>query len=118
ILSAPRPAFDYERMFKGEAYMGVTTIRNLPLFGNIERLSTPGRTPPPIDTSKLMRSGMPSSLIQRAYMARHLEMWTQIFTECKPMMRDPNALFVHMNRITEIVAAKPGVSYLLEMILA
>ena len=81
FLSEKRPPFDIEGALKGEAYVGITTIRNLEQFGGLKVLRDESLdlevSRPPLDLKKLQRSGMPTDLASKAYMARHLETWTE-----------------------------------------
>ncbi len=113
FLAEPRPPFDNVRILKGEAYMGVATIRNLSLFS--KRPST--NTAPIIDPSKLQRLGMPTSLVSKAYMARHLETWTEVLTGASSMQGNPSALFAHVASVADRVEKEQGFSYVLEAIL-
>ena len=115
FLNAPRPAFDNVRELKGEAYIGMATIRNLALFSMHPAV---GDKPAPIDPSKLQRSGMPTSLVGRAYMARHFEVWSEAVDAAKLLQGDPLSLFSQVTAITNRVEKEQGFSYSLEKILA
>lgn len=70
---------DLRRALRGEAYMGLATMRNLDAWGGIRALRNasegdPSTNGPPL---QLARTGVPSSLTERAMLDRYLRFWTR-----------------------------------------
>jgi hypothetical protein len=89
---------DLRPMLRGEAYFGVTAIRNLEAFsgGMDSSLGAAPSTPPP---AEIVRSGLPETTEGRAYLARHLEHWSAM------MAGFPKDLRGAMQRVDGRIAA-------------
>lgn len=89
---------DLRPMLRGEAYFGVTAIRNLEAFsgGMDSSLGSAPSTPPP---AKIVRTGLPETTEGRAYLARHLEHWSAM------MAGFPKDLRGAMQRVDGRIAA-------------
>jgi hypothetical protein len=78
----PRLPIDAYQTLRGEAYVGVITIRTMD-----SRLRNSSGLYPNSKDSK--REGMPAGFVARAQMARHLERWTKVLLASKPYREDP-----------------------------
>lgn len=120
-VKSPLEPYDLVGCMKGEAYMGIATIRNFNEFGGFRGLSasSAGETPSKkIDPSKLIRDGLPKGTMERAFMARHLELFAEIFEKAPPTANDPDAFFNVVDDATNKFVNKDEPSYVLERILA
>lgn len=119
FLSVKRPPYDTFHVLKSESYTGVTIFRNMKVFGDFKSLSTGGPSGlPAMDPAKLVRSGMPKEPDARAYMARHLEMWTDILNQAQPVANDPVTMFDRAQKISDSIANNNADSYVFEKILS
>jgi len=83
-LSAYRGRADYLYALRGEAYIGLATLRNFDQYGGLAGLrrmsqgdnsiDSPAPTPAP---AKLQRSGQPSGMWARAFLDHYLRYWTK-----------------------------------------
>jgi|GEM_PF-1737837 len=81
FLQEPEPPLDMTRARRDEIFLMLATVRsyNLP-----DALSDPGE--PKLPASELKRTGLPSSLINQAFITRFLEIWT----EAEPILDNPS----------------------------
>jgi hypothetical protein len=73
------PKFDLKRPLDGEAYTGIAILRNRNVFGSLSQVASGDPTPEPIDPSKLKRDGLPSKMLDRAFLSRHFELWAAVY---------------------------------------
>jgi len=100
---------DIDRALRGEAYMGLTTIRNLKNLGGIKAF-TSGDPLPPIPSSQLVRTGIPTDPISRAFAARHFQVWTEVMGDLRSYGGDPMKLGATMDKIVEDASKRKTVS--------
>ncbi len=103
VALSPEPAFDLRRALRGEAFMGVTLTRNFNRMGGLKGLQSmssgePGPAPQP---ASLLRSGVPSGLIERGFMARVLQYWIQAFKVMDEHPGDPVAVSTGLDRLAQ-----------------
>ncbi len=119
FFDAGPPNVDVVRLLKGESYIGTTTMRNLRAFGvnnrNVDAFYSP--TASHIDSDMLQRSGMPTNLKDRAYLARHLENWNTILGK-KNEVRSPRQLFMIAASVMQSNHGPHKPSYDLDQMLA
>ncbi len=105
---------------RAEAFMGVAAIRNLHAFGGIEGLSglSDGESKlPRIDPKTLVRSGLPDDAMSRAFMARHLQVWSEFAKMTVQAAGDDRKLSRSMDRLIEKIEQRKSVSNILNEIL-
>ena len=109
--SPPLPIFG--DALRGEAWMAVSTVRNLDVFGakdaNGESI--------PVDPRRLRRGGVPDGTMQPATMARLLQVWTEASRETDRFRLAPQETGRIMNAVGVRWEAKRGLSRTLVMIL-
>ena len=110
---------DFARALRSEAYLSLATSRNL--TGQLARDSWSGsegeeKNPTETDPARLVRDGVPDGLIQRAYLARSLQVWTRVAGEMR-RASDPGQLGNALDRIEDSIGEDRRVSSLLNQIL-
>ncbi|MGI8924834.1 MAG: hypothetical protein ACR2HJ_12560 [Fimbriimonadales bacterium] len=91
---------------KGEAYIGIATLRNERSGDRSVR-----------DPFEIQRSGLPSNWHWRGMMVRHLQVWTRAKREMDRFANDPIALGSALNRIEAELSGRRGASYALAEIM-
>jgi hypothetical protein len=76
---------------RGEIFLGLATIRNLPLLKGKNET----------DRSKLQRDGLPTAMVQRAYMARFMQFWVRGAAVIKEHGKDPIELSLRLDRLQQ-----------------
>lgn len=116
FLESGRTRLDILRSLRLEVYSGVTALRNLEQFGG-ERalLAATSDYPDSVDPGKLKKDGLPQGLKARAYLARHLELWTSFFASVAEN-EDPRMLSARLDGIVEDLEQKKGLSYRFDQI--
>ena len=119
FLNEPSPAPDFGYALRGEAYMGLTVVRNLDNFGGLSRLSSSGDDAPmpPVKPSDLIRTGIPTGMMNRAFATRHFQAWTKSAESMEPFKGDPIKMSNAMEAVSEEISNKKTVSNLLNIIL-
>ena len=112
-IQRPSAPFDFARALRGEAYTSVVVPRNLDLYSKGED----GEEVPP-DPKTLRRDGLPPNPISRAFMTRGLQFWAKIAAAERRYPNDPVALDAEMSRLSDAEDAKPGVSRMMNAMLA
>jgi hypothetical protein len=78
------PRLDLTQALRGEFYLGVTFFRNLPLMGGAAAVDKALQGEPmPEPSGEMKTEGLPSDPDGQAFLARHLQAWTALFTELK-----------------------------------
>ncbi len=112
LRTAPQlPSFRYA--LHGEAWYGVTTARNLDLFGgtrNFERQM-------PKDLEHLRRDGFPPGQRERGFMTRVLQAWAEAAKETDDFRQSPIEVGRKMDALEERWSEKKGLSRTLVAIL-
>ncbi|MBS1715113.1 MAG: hypothetical protein JST30_12335 [Armatimonadetes bacterium] len=118
--------FDFSKMLRDEAFLGVTTIRNLEAFGGMACLTSfssgtnadPGcKLPKDSDLKKLDGSGKPKSQTDRAYMARYLQHFSYAMREAQKPGTDLRSLSAELDRRQNSWAVRQKPSYALSAVL-
>ncbi len=113
----PLPRF--EDALRGEAFLGVTTMRNLGSIGGIQTVTDPngeGYTQK-IDPARLRRDGLPDDTKSRGFLARHLQLWTEAYRMTDGFTLPPEAIGRRLDAIEKRLDREKGLSYVLERIL-
>jgi hypothetical protein len=74
VLEEPVAAPDLAKALRGEMYMGIALIRNLKKMQLRQAIEGEDVQ---LDARDLRRDGLPEGLVDRAYLARHLQAWTE-----------------------------------------
>lgn len=92
--------YDYVHALRCEAYFQVCTIRNLHRYGGVTGIlnTLHGSSAAPAPKGPLVREGMPSNMVERAFMARSLQFWSRVFTAIEPLKSDMLALTAEVDR--------------------
>jgi len=101
FLNEPPPPVNIDYAMAGESYTLTSIIRNL----DVNDIHSSA----PTDPTKLVRSGLPSSPVSRAYLDRHWELWTRIYQDTTSANRAVAAA-----RAYREIAHDPRKSYLLD----
>lgn len=91
------PNFHYA--LRGEAYMGLTTCRNLELYRESGEGDIIGSSVDSARSSDLQRTGLPEDTAARAFIARHMRMWSETGEAMKRHPNDADAVASEMDRI-------------------
>ena len=117
VVDRPRAPQDFLEVLRGESYMGIPVFRNEMSLSSVAgegsgdpRSRFPGHG--------WKRTGLPNSKIYRAYLARHLEMWTEIMQAAKPYVSQPDTMFKKTGVISERYANDRRASCAFERVLA
>jgi hypothetical protein len=102
---------------RGEAYMGISTIRNLRLHKSANEQEADQNTKQKINPKELIRTGVPEGTIARAHLARVLQHWAQIKTLHDQFQSDYSILTPELKDLSENWDKKPGLSYLMSIIM-
>ena len=110
---------DFTFALRGEAYMQLSTIRNLSQMGGIQSLTQQSSTGEAIrlDPSKVIRTGLPKDLMSKAFAAKHFELWVQIGKTMHQYKDQPDKLAIVLDQEMEKVASTKSVSNMLNAIL-
>ncbi len=120
-LAVNVPQTDLKAALKSEFYMPVAICRNFDAFGGMKGLSVMSsgedfQTPrPPVDPAKLIRKGLPSAIMARAFFARHLQFWNKYYRETEGE-DDPVKLTKKLDKMSTAEVKEKGLSYLLNKI--
>ena len=102
----------------GEAYCGISTIRNLKELGGLKGLEDPeSNHVKPIDPKKLVREGAPKDPTENAFLVRHLQAWTAVATRAIQNEMGTEAVGKALDSVYDDLANKKSASYMLEVIL-
>lgn len=114
--SPPLPKFG--QALRGEAYLGISTARNLELFGGLKSFSTlDNGEMPKVDPTQLRRSGLPDETKSRAFLARHLQSWTKLYRATNGFEMPPKDLVTQMDTFVMNMEGEKGLSYVYPRIL-
>jgi tetratricopeptide (TPR) repeat protein len=113
-LEQPMKAPDLRHAMRGEMYLGIATVRNLPLFQGGRENADGERAP--INPSQLLRTGAPRDLMQRASLARYLQNWTEAFEAMEDVGDDPRDLARELRRVSERIESR-GLSNMLNAVM-
>jgi len=117
IIDKAQPP-DYGFAMRGEAFMGIATIRNLKAFGGIKGLTAANDgSNIQTDLSHLSRTGMPNDTTTRAFAARHMQVWAEAKTIIDRDQKDAAKLGSDMDQLVMKVEQKKTASNLLNMIM-
>jgi hypothetical protein len=86
----PRPSL--EAAIRGDIFMGLATIRNLPRFSKKIR-PLPG----------IERGGVPKDKVRRAYMARHMQLWNMAWKATRSQTSNPIAMGQTLDEVGESI---------------
>lgn len=109
--------WDLEFALRAEAYLGISTIRNLRYHGRLIKKDEEGPAPEPMDEKQLVRTGVPEGKMQRAYMARMLQYWTAAKSEMDKHPDDRIEKVKALDTLTREWDERRGLSYLMNAIL-
>ncbi len=99
-VAEPTPLPDVPRAIKGEVYRSIANLRMFPHLG-VGRSPVPMADlnafaadigPAPVPPSKIPRDGIPQGVRNQAYMARHCQMWTELWRATDGLRGDPDAV--------------------------
>lgn len=114
LIASPRDLADYAKSLRGEAYIGIASLRNP---NEASRAAEGSGTPiAKFDKSAIVRTGMPQDVKYKAMMARHLEAWTLIKTAIDRFPGDTAKLITAVDEIATDWSKKQTVSYLIPAI--
>jgi len=110
FLDSARDRPQFMHALRGEAYQGLVVARNLGAFGGVEgALAALGggrdddeNSPPPLVPSRVIRTGVPTELLARAFADQHLKYWASIKKMADACGGDP----VAMGRAMDAAAAQ------------
>ena len=113
----PLPRF--RDALRGEAFLGVTTIRNLAPFGGFKTvLDTQGDSlGQNVDPKRLRRKGLPADTVARAFLARHLQTWHMAYAATDGFREDPERMGRRLSALEARLNGRKSLSYVLERIL-
>lgn len=121
VTAAFKVANDFPYHLGGEAYQGLAIVRNtsdftalLRSFGDSSDDAAQQMPPPP---AVLVRSGLPSGMMARAFAARHMQVWVEIKKAMDQYPHDPEALGNAMDAIQNRWEQRKGLSNTLNKIL-
>ncbi len=114
-----RPLPDVKNNLRAEMFFGTAVIRNLDKYGGFNQLEryfsgdepdpdAPRPTPP--DVSELRKEGLPTSLTDRAFLARHLHFWNGVL-EAATATDDLNAFSDLFEEKIKKLESEKGLSY-------
>ncbi len=109
---------DFEKSLRGEMYMGLAMLRNVDQYGGAMNLlksfgndgSSKQNSVPPLDPAKLVRTGLPTSTIARALIARHMEVWTNAKRKMDLHPGDPEGVARELDAINKDIDDHPTAS--------
>lgn len=118
LLATSLPRDLFAQHLRGEVYMGIATIRNLRRSGGIESLTNMGEmgSSEPDPSIPLLRTGVPQSVAERAFLARHLQAWSLIFRDIRSG-RGPLEISRRADAIAQEMEEKRTASHVLNAIL-
>ncbi len=97
VLALPMKA-DVENIFRYECYMVVATIRNLDAHGGLQAFTNSQFAPAPnVEKKPLMREGLPTKTLERAYLSRMLTFWTDAIRLLRAHPNDPSFVCKEMD---------------------
>jgi len=96
---------------RGEAYIGLATIRNFKNLNEIVNKEVLDHAPSKTFKSLLVRTGVPKDINERAVATRHFQAWTQAASAMSRYRNDPEKLQAAMTSIAQEVAGKKEPSY-------
>jgi len=106
---------DFVDALRGEAYLGLATLRNFDPLRDRNDAEDQGQNPPPIDPADLKRTGLPDGYFIRAFTARFFQNWTAAKALMDRFPDDPERLGHEMEAVTD--RSGPGLSNILSDIL-
>lgn len=109
--------WDLEFSLRGEAYMAISTIRNLRYFKHLIEKGEEKSEQESLDPSQLVRSGVPEDTISRAYLARVLQYWVAAKATMDRHRDDPPKMWKALETMTNEWEERKGLSYLLNAIM-
>jgi len=113
IIDKPADAPDIEWALKGEAYVGLSAVRNLVLLNKALERQQSDQSATPINKSSLIRTGVPSESKQRAFATRHFQVWTEAKAVLDQDRGKPAKLRLDLRKLCEKWSEIRGASYLL-----
>ena len=113
---------DFRNALRGEAWMGVTTARNLEAFGGKDTLWSLARGDmnvrlPKIDPTKLRREGLPDGVTARGFLARHLQLWNEASRTTDGFRQPPESVGKRLDAIEMRIETEKGLSYVYDRIM-
>ena len=109
---------DFTGILKGECYMGIPVFRNEMSLASLQGLSVGDQSVVKPDSANWKTSGLPKSKLYRAFLARHLEMWTEIMNLASKDQSHPDVLFKKMGDIADRYGNDSRPSSLFEKVLS
>ncbi len=117
-VMVPRPLPALKNNLRAEMFFGVAILRNMDKYGGFKQLekffagdeSDPDGTQlnrP--DASELRKEGLPTALMDRAFLARHLNLWNEVLENSKST-DDPGALVALLDDRIEKLKEEKGLS--------
>ena len=102
----PKP--DLRRALMSESYVGIAMIRNLHLMKGSDEASSP------LDPARLVREGLPAKSKHRAFLARHLDTYSDLEERIQELGSDSRAIARAADEIGKELERRRGMSYILE----
>jgi len=104
---------------RGEAYLQLSTIRNLSNMGGVQALTKMDSESQPVrlDPKTVIRTGLPRDIMSKAFAASHFEVWVEFSKSMKQYKDQPAKLSAELDREIEKVTSKKSVSNVLNSII-
>jgi hypothetical protein len=117
VAEADLPAPQFRNALRGEMYMGLAGIRNLN-YRQIHRLASgKGDAETMMEPASLRRDGVPRGFMERAFLARHLQMWSEAERRMARRPDDVRAQSLAVQEVSDGLEGERRLSYLVSAVL-
>lgn len=124
FLASPKRPPSLKRALEFEAFVSVATLRNLDKYGGsrrfmqaMEGIDAGGSRFPTPDPKSLRTEGLPPGVNERAFLARQLSFWADLWPLVQRADEDPRAFAEEYDRRMLAMESKSGLSWTLSRIL-
>jgi hypothetical protein len=111
MLSANPIHPDFPRSIKTEAYLGLAAFRNTDPLLLLKMQTDPNAQPQKINRKKLLKTGLPEDITERAFLTRYLQLYTEMAPRIVQYQDDPKKLGMAFDETAKRLGTHREASY-------